>query len=281
MNLLQIEYFLAASEKLNFTAAAEKLYISQPALSKQIKLLENELGVKLFVRNKKRITLTDAGYSFRKDLENVIQNLEQAVEKVRTFSSIKQNLLRIGCFKGPAAEDIILSVSKKIAQEAPETKIVFHRNGLKQMREALKNDDVDVIITLDFEMPDLLPYHSKSLFTANSAFVYSENSPLACKDALSFDDFREIPLLLEDKAISEGAYRSALSLMKNLGIVNPKIEFYDSWETLITYIKMGHGFCIMYENACYKISGLKQLLINQIDSSRSIVAVWKHDNFWI
>ena len=61
MNDLQIDYFMAAATNLSFTKTSEELFVSQPAISKQISLMEKELGVKLFIRNNKKTTLTKAG----------------------------------------------------------------------------------------------------------------------------------------------------------------------------------------------------------------------------
>lgn len=76
MRLEQISYFLSVAEHGNITAAARSLYISQPALSKQITLLEQEIGLPLFERQARGVTLTRAGMQFQKDLKNILKELE-------------------------------------------------------------------------------------------------------------------------------------------------------------------------------------------------------------
>ena len=75
MRLEQISYFLSVAEHGNITAAARSLYISQPALSKQITLLEQEIGLPLFERQARGVTLTRAGMQFQKDLKNILKEL--------------------------------------------------------------------------------------------------------------------------------------------------------------------------------------------------------------
>ena len=78
MRLEQIAYFLQVAEKRSITGAAKALYISQPALSKQIALLEQEVGVPLFERQARGVILTSAGRQFEKDLKNILKELEAA-----------------------------------------------------------------------------------------------------------------------------------------------------------------------------------------------------------
>ena len=185
MKLTQIECFLAASEKLNFTAAAKALFISQPALSKQIRLIEEELGVKLFSRSKKKVMLTEAGQSFKNDLELILNDLEKAVEKAKSIGKQRAGVIRIGCFQGAAIDEFIYMVSQQSKLKSPQTNIEFQRGGFREIREALINNTVDIILTLDFEMPELYTFNSKIIFTEKSALVYSGEIPLSAKDNIT------------------------------------------------------------------------------------------------
>ena len=77
INFQQMEYFLSVAEKLNFTEAAKSLYISQPSLSKQISLLEEELGFALFIRNKRSVRLTPAGEVLNRKWKLLLTDLER------------------------------------------------------------------------------------------------------------------------------------------------------------------------------------------------------------
>ena len=81
ITLLQIEYFIAVAKSLNFTDAARNLYVSQPSLSKQIALLEKEIGVQLFNRSTRGVRLTPAGAVLYKELGNVLDTIHEAIEK--------------------------------------------------------------------------------------------------------------------------------------------------------------------------------------------------------
>mgnify|MGYP000273188610 CR=1 FL=1 len=80
MNTRQVEYFLAVAEELNFTRAAERLFVSQTAVTQQIKALEEQLGVKLFERTKKKVVLTPAGMIFQGESRELLQHFKENFE---------------------------------------------------------------------------------------------------------------------------------------------------------------------------------------------------------
>ena len=96
MRLEQISYFLSVAEHGNITAAARSLYISQPALSKQITLLEQEIGLPLFERQARGVTLTRAGMQFQKDLKNILKELENAKKNAVLAGRAQKPLLNMG-----------------------------------------------------------------------------------------------------------------------------------------------------------------------------------------
>jgi DNA-binding transcriptional LysR family regulator len=96
MNTRQLQYFLKLAEELHFKNAAEKLFIVQPALTKQIQNLEESLGVKLFERNKRNVVLTEAGHFLRKRAMRVMDELAEIKQQIRLVDEGHQGELRIG-----------------------------------------------------------------------------------------------------------------------------------------------------------------------------------------
>ena len=109
MRLEQISYFLSVAEHGNITAAARSLYISQPALSKQITLLEQEIGLPLFERQARGVTLTRAGMQFQKDLKNILKELENA----------KKNAVLAGRAQKPLLNIAVLTVFIRMISSSP------------------------------------------------------------------------------------------------------------------------------------------------------------------
>ncbi|HSJ68634.1 MAG TPA: LysR family transcriptional regulator, partial [Anditalea sp.] len=96
MDLRQLRYFLTLADELHFGRAAEKLFIVQPALSKQIQGLEKELNVLLFKRNKRKVELTNAGKYFRDEVNQIVEKLERVKNQTRLIQEGDKGELRIG-----------------------------------------------------------------------------------------------------------------------------------------------------------------------------------------
>jgi DNA-binding transcriptional LysR family regulator len=138
MELRQIRSFLSIAETLHFGRTAEMIHLSQPALSLQIRALEDEIGVRLFERNRRRTALTAAGAAFREDATGALLRLDQAVHKAKLAASGKLGSLRIG-FVSTAGNEIVPAIIRQFRELNAEVEF-FLRNILTidqiQMLEA-------------------------------------------------------------------------------------------------------------------------------------------------
>src|SRR5277367_5383174 len=119
MELRQIHSFLSIAETLHFGRSAELIHLSQPALSLQIRALEEEVGVRLFERNRRKTTLTAAGVAFRDDAARALSQLEQAIRSARLAARGKLGLLRIG-FISTAGSEIVPDIVRQFRESNPE-----------------------------------------------------------------------------------------------------------------------------------------------------------------
>jgi DNA-binding transcriptional LysR family regulator len=107
MKFRHIEYFVAAAEELNFTHAAGRLHVSQPPFSKQIHDLEGELGIDLFARQRKGVTLTPAGKSFLIDARRILEDCEASIRKAQRISRGEIGELAIGYMSAATSTKIL------------------------------------------------------------------------------------------------------------------------------------------------------------------------------
>lgn len=275
MNLTQLEYFLAVAKELNFTNAAKSLFISQPALSKQILLLEKELDTQLLVRSPKKVSLTHAGEVLQQNAEHLLQELGEI--RVRVWNAgHEKKTLRVGCFDGAYSGDFLPQFYQAMDEAAPEIEIVFSKFTFQGAREAFFRKELDLIFTLDFEMDTLADYPHAVIAKRDGAFLYSDRSPLAGKENLTLEDFASQPYLIMSSENSSAGYRRSLERLKKLGINPPKIIMMKDMSTLLSFLELGRGVTILDRNVAERRKGFYSWEVGDADRMY-VVAVWQKD----
>jgi len=193
MEFRQLRYFVALAEELNFTRAAERLHISQPPLSAQIAQLENELGVKLFHRNSRKVALTDAGAAFLHDVRLIQLRLKEATQRVGHIHSGLAGRVEIGLagshFLGPLPQCI-----GELAHTHPDIDVVLNEMAPNDQLEALKEQRIDISISRQLVQDDLLC--SQLLWHDPLWVAMPQAHPLANRPSLALSDLSGQRLIL-------------------------------------------------------------------------------------
>ncbi|MEN8249920.1 MAG: LysR family transcriptional regulator, partial [Bacteroidota bacterium] len=145
MEIRHLKYFLQVAKEQNFTRAAEKLYISQPPLSRQIKELENELQAQLFERSNKKVTLTDAGKYFEGEVKQILSLLERATLKTRKIAEHISGEFRIG-YIGSTFSGIITELTKHLSAKYPYAGFKLFEISTSKQIEELEQGKLDLCI---------------------------------------------------------------------------------------------------------------------------------------
>jgi DNA-binding transcriptional LysR family regulator len=172
MELRHLKYFLAVAETLNFTKASEKLFISQPPLSRQIKELEEELGARLFNRNNKRVELTDAGKYFEKEIRILFQSLEKISIKTQKIDKNSSGEFRIA-YISSTFSDVISELIKYLTALYPYVTFRLYEVATTKQIAALEQGKLDLgIIRAPIKSPKI---KSKVWFRDTFSVVYNKN----------------------------------------------------------------------------------------------------------
>lgn len=280
MRLEQITYFLQVAEKRSITGAAKMLYISQPALSKQIALLEQEVGVALFERQTRGVVLTSAGKQFEKDLKNILKELDAAKKNAALAGRMQKQILNVGCFDGIYTDDFLPQFFEYFHQTRPELKLVLHRMSFRDGEAALKKNEIDVWLTLDYEWNPTPDYCEREVVRRQSAILYSGRSSWGQKEQIDICDFRGGTLVTVDQKKSPGVYRAAMRKLDYLGIVPGEVEETDNIFTVLSYLKLMDGFAILSGAVADLVRDLKKVILPDC-LGVSVIAVWdrKHAEF--
>ena len=149
MNTNQLRYFVAAAESKSFTKAAEQYYISQTAVTQQIRALEDSLGVTLFDRGSRPIALTPAGRTFLSDARIILERMDHAMHRVQEASVGMVGNLRVGYTKGYERNDLSGNMLRNFHGKYPNVLISCYRRNTDFLAAGLLRDEFDVIFTWD------------------------------------------------------------------------------------------------------------------------------------
>ncbi|MCD7948002.1 MAG: LysR family transcriptional regulator [Oscillospiraceae bacterium] len=276
MNLSRIKYFLSVAEKLNFTLAAKSLYISQPALSKQIHMLETELDTQLLIRNSREVRLTKAGAFFLEELQQMRLQLELVTERTYRIGKQEQGEFRVACFNGFVSHDYLPGMIACAENVLPDQELKIVRDGFDSIRRMLKNDEADLICTMDFEIAELYEYETRDIAVRKSALIYSVRSPLANISHPNISDFAGSTLLVVSDGKTSGMEQFQRHDLRQLGLPKVPIQRLANFDTLLAYLEMGMGFALLDEEITTIRSDLLRLQLPGLENR--VVAAWKKDN---
>lgn len=289
MRLEQIHYYLTIVECGSITKAAGKLYISQPALSKQIALLEDEIGVKLLKRQARGIRLTEAGEQFAADCRKIMQDLDSAVARAAALGNIEKKPLLIGCFDGAVTEDFLPKLQTQLKQINPNIQIKLSRHTFAENRAHLDSGQIDIMIELARKEKDGLihttsgltegkdDYHFYPLTHRKSAIIYSIYSPLAQKDPLTAEDIVTEPYLAANNREGPWLAEPVLDYLSKKGKKKPRVETVDNFMSLMSNLELGNGYCTLALSAADRNPNLLAWDLPE-EYGTYVVAVWKKDN---
>lgn len=195
MDVRVLRYFLAVAREENITRAAESLHMAQPSLSKQIMELEAELGRQLFIRGKRRITLTQDGILLRKRAEEIVALVDKTEQEIRGNHETLSGKISIGGTPGKR----ILETAAALRKKHPELVFEFYSSDATDVTERLDQGSLDFAVLL--EPVDALKYEYISLGEmAHWGLLMPEDSPLAEKPVVEKADLCRVPLVLHRRA---------------------------------------------------------------------------------
>jgi len=194
VSLRRLAVFLTVAETLHVARAAEKLEIAQPALSQQIKALEEALGVMLFHRRKRGIDLTSAGLACRDEARRLLEGHHSLIDKVRRVARGEIGQLAIGHVGSAMAGTVFPDHLQRMRLAFPEVQIVLEEKPISELVAAVSRKDLDVALIRDLED---VPAHCEARhYLAEKLFVLlPETHPYAACTTLSMQQIRDEPMI--------------------------------------------------------------------------------------
>lgn len=242
MELRHLRYFITVAEELNFSKAALKLYTAQPSLSQQIKDLEEDVGVKLLNRTKRKVELTEEGAVFLEQARLTLAQADKAVAMARQVSQAKQQMLRIG-FVPVAEMKIFPYILPNLRVQNPDLKIeLLSLNNNEQMR-LLKKGDLDLTFTRhNFNTDEI---ESQFVIREPLIFLLPKDHPLAKYERIPVKALNGIDFIIPSAEQSLTLNQAILDFAKANGIELNIVQKADNILFNINSIGMGLGCTIL------------------------------------
>lgn len=214
MELRHVRYFIAVAEYLNFSRAAQELHIAQPPLSRQIRQLEEDLGVTLFLRNKRRVELTKAGRIFLDEARKLVEQAGYATAAARHAQKGESGIVRIGIASGLGG--VVGRIVAEHCRRMPAVDIDCKDIFSTPQNEALCKREIDV----GFLRPpiDHLNLDSELLYDEQFLVVLPRTHRLANRKSLRLKEVADETLIIFDRNFSSGLYDKILGLFRRQGL---------------------------------------------------------------
>ncbi|HAV89844.1 MAG TPA: LysR family transcriptional regulator [Eubacterium sp.] len=238
MNTKQIDYCIELAHTLNFSKAAENMFVSQPTFSYQIKLLEEEIGFAIFERSGKGATLTPAGTQFVSYLTGMREDLKRAIEQGQNFSAKYKDSISITLMVRQAVY-LLPEAMRIFAQTHPDIQIVPKFQYENSMESFLSND-TDIVFALKEQTKKIPGINTWKLFESKIYLISQKEDSLAQKNLLNEEDLYDRTLMVG------GGSPSALKAVQSRLIATGKINYFNSadHDTTLTNVAAGKGVCL-------------------------------------
>lgn len=194
MEIRQLRYFVSAAAHLNFTRAAKECFIVQTAMTQQIANLEKELGVKLFERQSRGLSLTAAGEAFLADAREILAHSQRSQEKMAAFHGGYTDLLQVGHHGELFRRDLVETL-RRLRSQFPQTKVMLYQLPRSELISGLREGQLDLAF---MTYADLFSKHEKwmdwcVLGEEDIMLVVSEDHPLAHREEITMAEVDAYP----------------------------------------------------------------------------------------
>lgn len=240
MEVRQLEYYIAVCDHMNMTKAAASLHVAQPSITNAIKKLEVELDVKLFIRNKKKIEMTDAGRVFYKRCKSILNLMIETKEEMYDFNKNLKGTLSIGIppMIGTYLFPSIFSAFKK---KYPDIELKLYEFGSVETRNLLLKKELDLAIVITQDLSESL--QAIEISKSKIMLCVNENHALASEASVSFKRLLNEPVIL----LKEGFYhREIIMSLYEKHKSHPNIVLSSSQlETIKGMVSQGEGITFL------------------------------------
>jgi len=276
MELRHLRYFVAVAEALNFRRAAERLHVAQPALSKQIKQLEDGIGVQLLSRNTGGVSLTDAGAVLLDEARDILERVEMAASAAADAAIGKSGRLNVGNL-GLLTASFLPTVLSEFRARYPQVDVNLIEVGMVDQLSALQAGQVHLGFMVGRTVSLPVGFEWVEVLSARPAVIMSREHPLASRPSIALSELAMEPLLTVAEPGKQTRHQQYLDeTFAVRGIRHRPPRRVSSFESLIAMVESGLGVSILlplsrgFDNVVFR-----PLKDKEDDLTAHLFAVWR------
>ena len=273
MELRSLHYFIAVAETLNFSRAAERLYMAQPPLSQQIQRLEKEMGVQLFVRTKRSVRLTAAGEVFLQEAYRTLAQVEQAVHSAQQADRGEIGRLAIG-FVGSSAYGMLPPMIQAYRERFPHVELILRELTTVEQVQALHHGQVQI----GFVRPPILDATLHHLTVQQKPFLVAlpVKHPWASTSPVPLPVLANNPFILVPSKLAPGLSHQMMDMCLQAGFQPRMVQEAIQFHVIISLVAAGLGIALV--PACirtFQRPDVVYLPLQGITTQAEIQVVWQ------
>ncbi|NMM64598.1 LysR family transcriptional regulator [Clostridium sp. P21] len=276
MNEIQIKCFLEIAYEKSFTKAANKLYITQPAISRYMAAFEKELKISLFDRANKHIKLTEEGEIYYDFFRRFQVEFENATEKAHSLNVKKQGEIRLGYIVGWSISSFLPSVLKIFSKEFPDISVSVECLEIDELIQALINNKLDVILTIGSSLDGIKGINREKITEIQKLILYSKFQQLNKEQDITPYDFKDETFYVIDNDETHNAELEIRNYCKSYGFV-PHLKLAPNMESIFASVENGLGvtFFDTWGQNIINTPSFKYILL---DSNHEVSMAWNKNN---
>ena len=283
MNINQLKYFVAVAEHRSFTKAANQYYLSQTAITQQVRALEATLEVQLFDRNSRPISLTPAGTVFLTEAKAILERMNTAISRAQDASTGLVGSLRIGYTKGYERSDLSDKL-RSFHREYPNVLLTCFRHDTDMLAAGLLNHEYDIIFTWDStNIRQNEELETRLIERARLVVALYASHPLAQRTFLLRSELKSETILFMTPSSTGESYGDAyfMQLYQNAGYQPNILLRSNDVESLLMMVAAEEGISIVPDYCTAKLDDAENLVFIPLvgdEEVEDILAVWHRDD---
>lgn len=277
VEIRHLRYFVAVAEELSFSKAAVRLHMSQPPLSQQIKILEENMGVQLLERSRRHVHLTEAGRVFLAESKNILNNLKHAVGRTVRTASVASGQIRVG-FVTTALFHALPIVQARIATSFPDLTLVVYDLSTRNQIDRLIQGHLDIGIVHSCSAPSEI--NKVLIFTEPFVLAVPKGHELDSDITLTAEIIEKHPIIGFSNEQSPSLYDAQLACCLAKGFRPNLVHSARTPFAIFQLIRLGFGISLVPR--FYATSGVSGIVFRELDGSTGnlhLHAVWNENNY--